>query len=84
MLTRNNFICYNRCSETVEDPCRKGLSFMTKSKKVIEAVSEPLMTKFEEKINRLLEDGYTILSVGHEESMTSDYEDWWAILLKED
>lgn len=28
LLTRNNFICYNLCSETVEDPCRKGLSFM--------------------------------------------------------
>lgn len=52
--------------------------------KVIKTVSEPYMTKFEEKVNKLLEDDYTILSVGHEESMTSDYEDWWAILLKED
>jgi len=27
-VARNNFICYNLCSELVEDPCRKGLSFM--------------------------------------------------------
>lgn len=52
--------------------------------KKIKTVSEPYKSKFEERVNSLLEGGYTVLSVGHEESMTSDYEDWWAILLKED